>query len=71
MNLGCYKLKEINLSPNSDNRILGDNKHSVNDSASASWKGTVDFQKVSGYIANIAGVKKDLAKHLGTLSSTA
>ena len=36
LNLGCYKLKEINFSPNSDNRILGDNKHSVNDSASAS-----------------------------------
>ena len=54
-NLGFVKLKEISSSPNTENRILGDDNRlgeDVSDSVSASREGRIDFQKVSGYIVN-------------------
>ena len=52
-------IREISSSPNTENRILGDNNRlSGDDSVPASGEGRVDFQKVSGYIVNAGGVNK-------------
>ena len=68
----CYKPKEVSSSPNTESKILGDdNILDKDDSVPASREGTVDFQKVSGYIVNAGGVNNRLAKLLGTFSSTA
>ena len=53
------------------NRILGDNNRLAVDDSVPPSEGRVNFQKMSGYIVNAGGVKKDLGKLLGTLSSTA
>ena len=59
----CHKLKEISSSPNTGNRILGNN-HGIggDDSVSTSGEDRVDFQKVSGYIVNAGSVNKRSSK---------
>ena len=59
----CYKLKILSSSPNTENRILGDDHRlGGDDSVPASGEGRVDFQKVSGYIINAGGVNKRPSK---------
>ena len=64
----CYKLKEISSSPNTENRILGDDHRLCgDDSVPVSGEGRVDFQKVSGYIVNVGGVNKRPSKAFGNI----
>ena len=64
----CYKLKEISSSPNSENRILGDDHRlSRDDSVPASEEGRVDFQKVSGYNVNAEVGNKSPCKAFGNI----
>ena len=56
-----YKLKEISSLPNTENRILGDDNRLGG--VSASVEGRVNFQKVSGYIANAGGINKRPSKN--------
>ena len=64
----CYKLKESSSSPNTQNRILGDdNRLSGDDSVLASREGRVDFQKVSVYLVNAGGINKRPSKVFGSI----
>ena len=65
-NLGFFcKLKESS-SPNTENRILGDdNRLGRDDSVRASGEGRVDFQKVPRYIVNVGGINKRPSKGFG------
>ena len=64
----CYKLKEISSSPNTGNRILGDDHRLGGDnSAPASGEDRVNFQKMSGYIVSAGGANKRPSKAFGNI----
>ena len=64
----CYKLKEISSSPNTENRILGnDNRLGGGDSVPVSGEDRVNFQKLSGCIVNSGGVDKRSSKAFGNI----
>ena len=67
----CYKLKEMSSSPNTENRIFGDdNRLGGDDSVPTSSEGRVDFQRCQDILSMQEVSVKDLQKLLGTLSST-